>query len=195
MQRLREVPWDALRRDVVLPAIASVLCGAAAEREVDRALRAHRDLSRAERTAAVEAIFGVGLWRRRLSWEASGSSDPAILLLCLLRDLGEVPETQAAALAGTAPPRRRADAPMRLADRWSLPDWLETQLIAELGEDGAAAFCAAISVPGPVCLRANRLLCTREELARRLAGEGIELRPGLRSPDALQVQGPTSHLR
>lgn len=194
MQRLREVPWDALRRDVVLPAIASVLRGGAAEREVDRALRAHRDLSRAERTAAVEAIFGVGLWRRRLCWEASGSADPAVLLLCLLRDLGGVSEPDAAALANTAPPRRRADAPLRLADQWSLPDWLEAQLIGELGEEGAAAFCAAISVPGPVCLRANRLLCTREELARRLAGEGIQTRPGLLSPDALHVHGRNPNL-
>ena len=170
-----------------------MLDGAAAEREVDRALRSHRELSRDERTAAAEAIFGVALWRRRLRWEASGSRDPAVLLLCLLRDLAAVPETLAASLAGAAAPPRRTDAPLRLADRWSLPDWLEAHLISELGGD-AQAFCAAVAVPGPVCLRANRLLCTREELARRLAAEGIETRPATRAPDALHAQGRNPNL-
>ncbi len=76
VHRLRDLPWPALRKDVVLPAIGRVLDGAAAEREVDRALRSHRELSRDERTAAAEAIFGVALWRRRLRWEASGSRIP-----------------------------------------------------------------------------------------------------------------------
>ncbi|HEY6911181.1 MAG TPA: RsmB/NOP family class I SAM-dependent RNA methyltransferase [Myxococcales bacterium] len=193
MQRLRELPWGALRTDVVLPAIGRVLQGAAAELEVERALRSHPELSRDGRTAAVEAIFGVALWRRRLAWEASGSQDPAVLLLCLLRDLGGLPEAQAAALACAPPPPRRTDAPLRLGDLWSLPDWLEAHLLSELG-DGAAAFCAAVAVPGPVCLRANRLLCTREELGRRLAGEGIETRPGALAPDALHVQGRNPNL-
>ena len=66
--RLAGIPWSALRADVALPAIARVLEGAAAEREVDRALRSNRGLSGDERSAAVEAIFGVALWRRRLAW-------------------------------------------------------------------------------------------------------------------------------
>src|SRR2546428_9650125 len=39
MDRLRQVPWDALRAGVAVPAIASVLEGVPAEREVDRVLR------------------------------------------------------------------------------------------------------------------------------------------------------------
>src|SRR5438552_18331607 len=42
--RLREVPWGSLRADIALPAIERVLQGAAAEREVDRALRSNRGL-------------------------------------------------------------------------------------------------------------------------------------------------------
>src|SRR3954465_3453522 len=80
--RLRGVPWHALRTDLALPAIARVLDGAAAEREIDRTLRANRRLSREERTALGEAIFGVSLWRRRLAWHA-GSSEPAALLAAL----------------------------------------------------------------------------------------------------------------
>lgn len=233
LSRLREIPWEALRADVALPAIARVLEGAAAEREVDRALRAHRELSAAGRTAAVEAIFSVALWRRRLAWHAAlddalyyrgapqplpsrivaEGSDiagrdvaapnlaahaaapdvPAILLTCLLRDLAGLPESRALALTGlpAAPPSRPA--PTRLAHLWSLPDWLESHLERELGAH-AASFCAAIAVPGPVCLRRNRLLCTRDELAARLALEGIATRPGTRSPDALVVETKNANL-
>src|SRR5207245_2371357 len=89
-------------------------------------------------------------------------------------------------------PRRDA-APERLADRWSLPDWLEAHLISELGED-AETFCAAIAAPGPVCLRANRLLCTRDQLAARLHDEGIETAPSQRAPDGVFVRTPRANL-
>jgi 16S rRNA (cytosine967-C5)-methyltransferase len=174
ISRLRAVPWHKLRADLALPAIGRVLEGNAAERVIDRTLRANRGLSRDERTALVEAIFGVALWRRRLQWHAR-SAEPAELLSSLLKDLAGF---------GGAP---AGPEPTRLADRWSLPDWLEAHLQAELGND-AEAFCAAISEPGPVCLRANRLLCTREELAERLRVEGVETRPTSKAPDGLIIQ-------
>ena len=186
------MPWQALRADVALPAIAAVLQGEPAEREVDRALRTHGELGRDARAAAVEAIFGVALWRRRLLWQ-SGSASPPDLLASLLRDLGGVPDERIPALTGAAPRRAKAGPPPRLADRWSLPDWLEAHLLRELG-DAAESFCAAIAVPGPVCLRANRLLCTRSELASRLAGEGVDTVPAARAPDALFVRTPQPNL-
>ena len=195
VERLQEVPWDALRADVALPAIARALEGSPVEREVDRALRANRDLTPDQRRAAVEAIFGVALWRRRLAWETGTASapDPATLLASLLRDLASVPEHRAVSLTGlaTAPPKQAP--PLRLADRWSLPDWLEAHLLSELG-DRAADFCAAVAVPGPVCLRANRLLCTRDALALRLADEGIATAMTSRAPDALRVTTPRPNL-
>src|SRR6185295_20315370 len=147
MERLRQISWDALRAEVALPAIASILRGTPAEREVERTLRAHRGLRREERRAAVEAMFGVALWRRRLRWEA-GSDAPPMLLASLLRDLAGVEESRAVALSG-APlaPRRATAPPPTVADRWSLPDWLEQHLLSELGSE-AEAFCAAIAVPG-----------------------------------------------
>ena len=173
MNRLEDVPWHALRQELALPAIARVLDGAAAEREIDRTLRANRGLSRDERAALVEAIFGVALWRRRLAWHAGGAHSPAILLESLL----SLP---------------RQEAPPRLADRWSLPDWLEAHLEREL--EDADAFCAAIATPGPICLRANRLLCTREELAERLREEGIATRLGALARDALVVESARPNL-
>jgi 16S rRNA (cytosine967-C5)-methyltransferase len=192
MDRLRQVPWEALRADVAVCAIESVLAGAPAEREVDRVLRRNRALSREERTALVEAIFGVALWRRRLRWLSEVDS-PAALLASLLRDLAGVPADRALALTGAAAPLRNHGVPERLADRWSLPDWLEAHLIAELGE-AAEAFCVAIADPGPICLRANRLLCTREELAARLAEDGLESAPSARAPDGLFVRTPRPNL-
>lgn len=194
VERLRRIPWAALRAEVALPAIARALEGAPAEREVDRALRAHRDLSGDQRAAAAEAIFGVALWRRRLQWETGASAGaPGPLLASLLRDLAGVPEERALSLCGLRSLPRRGGRPERLADRWSLPDWLESHLVAELGE-AAEAFCAAIAAPGPVCLRANRLLCAREELAAHLSREGIDTRAAPRAPDALFVTSPRPNL-
>jgi 16S rRNA (cytosine967-C5)-methyltransferase len=201
LARLREVPWDALRADLAVPAIRRVLAGEAAEREVDRTLRAGRDLSREERAALVEAIFGVALWRRRLAWHAGDSDIPLILLACLLRDLAGLDESRALALTGLPAAKKnnyffsgaRSGEPGRLADRWSLPDWLETTLERELGAR-AEAFCAAVAEPGPVCLRANRLRCTRVELADRLARDGIETMPARRAPDGLVVTTPRPNL-
>lgn len=154
--RIARVPWGALRHELASAAIDRVLDGAPAEREIDRTLRAHRDLTRDERTALVEAIFGVALWRRRLVWNAiHGRREPG-----------------------------------RLADRWSLPDWLEAHLEHELGDE-ADAFCAAVAVPGPICLRANRLLTTRGELAERLE---LPTRPAPRARDALLVEAEKPNL-
>lgn len=167
-----EVPWHALRKELAVPAIDAVLHGAAAEREIERTLRAHRTLSRDERTALVEAVFGVGLWRRRLQWQR-GSDQAAQLLEAFVQGF-----------CGT---------PSRLADRWSLPDWLEAHLLRELADE-AEAFCNAISVRGPVCLRANRLTCTREQLGERLRAEGIETGATRTAPDGLIVTSRGANL-
>jgi 16S rRNA (cytosine967-C5)-methyltransferase len=98
-----------------------------------------------------------------------------------------VPESTAAALCDLGPPwPPRRPEPDRLADRWSLPDWLEAILLRELGSE-AEAFAEAISVPGPICLRANALRTRRGELARRLREEGVETVEAGRAPHGLLV--------
>ena len=204
--RLREVPWPGLRglQPVVLPAIAAVLEGAAAERVIDRLLRGRRDLAPAQRTAVVEAIFGVALWRRRLAWHAEPLPDRAAplpnraaplpdraapLLFSLLRDLAGVPEELAAELSGLDGPRPPLrDPPGPIALRWSFPDWIADTFARDFGAE-ASALCAALNAPGPICLRANALKTTRDELAALLAGEGVRTRPGRWSPLALIVEG------
>ena len=178
IERLAQVPWQALDVAAALPVIDSVLAGAPADRELERLLRGHREWASPQRTAAAEAVFGVGLWRRRLGWHAgveagdlliqggprprpnaivSRASDIAgALRASLLRDLAGAPLPRS---LPHSPPARAGD-PGRLADRWSLPDWLERHLQRELGAP-ADRFCAAISEPGPITLRATRALSTR----------------------------------
>ncbi len=187
LRRLQAVPWDALEGlvEAVLPAVGRVLDGAAAEREIDRLLRAHRALRTEQRAAVVEAVFGVGLWRRRLRAHAA-STEPRALLFALLRDLSLVPEERAAGLTGLAAPLPRSSPPRRIAEKWSLPDWIEAVFLRELGA-GADALAAAMCAPGPVCLRANALRIGRRELARLLEREGVLTRPGRYAHDALVV--------
>ena len=191
--RLATVPWRALRIAQVLPVLGHVLSGAAAEREIDRFLRNRRAFDGDERAAAVEAIFGVALWRRRLLWHAA-SADPRALLFVLLRDLSGVGEAQAAALCDLPPPwPARRPGPERLADRWSLPDFLEALLARELGPE-ADAFAKAICMPGPVCLRTNTLRTTRRDLAVRLRDEGVETVETALAPQGLVVTSPRPNL-
>jgi 16S rRNA (cytosine967-C5)-methyltransferase len=172
-----------------------VLAGSPAERVLDRTLRDHRHLSREQRQALKEAVYNVGLWRRRLAF-LLGRDDatPPFLLYALLHGLAGLPAPEAASLAGVGqPPPLNPAEPPTLALRASLPDWLADHFTRELGPD-AEAFCAHLNVPGPITLRVNPLRTTREALAERLRSEGVSTRPGPWSPLALHVEGPRPNL-
>jgi 16S rRNA (cytosine967-C5)-methyltransferase len=193
--RLRTLPWDALAG--LAPSLASpiseVLSGAAAEGVLDRFLRSRRDLSPGGRRAVAEAIFGVGLWRRRLRFHAGEDAGPLLLLASLLRDLagrtdaGDLCDLPAGGLPPPVPP------PADLATRYSLPDWLAATLVREAGAE-AALLADSLALPGPVFLRANRSRTTRQALAERLAAEGVETGPTRLAPDGLQVLSPRPNL-
>jgi 16S rRNA (cytosine967-C5)-methyltransferase len=170
-----------------------VLDGAAAERVLDRFLRSTGGLSTEGRRAAAEAIFGVGLWRRRLRFHAGQDAPPLLLLASLLRDLAgrddaeRLCELPAGALPGPVPP------PSDLATLHSLPVWLAAVLVREAGDD-APLLAGALNLPGPVFLRANRARTTRDALAARLDAEGVETRPTRLAPDGLEVLSPRPNL-
>lgn len=88
-------------------------------------------------------------------------------------------------------PELGADEPPidRLALRHSLPRDLAKRLVRSLGEAEAEAFMEASDRRGPVAVRANRLRCSREELADRLAEHGIGTVPSSLVPHGLVVQG------
>lgn len=162
---------------------------------LDRTLRAHRSLSREQRQALAEAVFNVGLWRRRLGFLLGNPDAPApALLYAFLHGLAGVPSGEAARLSGLGEPLPLATGePPSLALRYSLPDWLAEHFSRELGP-AAEDFCAHLNVPGPITLRVNPLRTSREALAERLRSEGVETRPGALSPLALHVVGPRPNL-
>ena len=209
--RLRGVPWEALigLGPAVAEALGPVLAGGStprpAERAIDRFLRSWRGLSAAQRQAAVEAIFGVALWRRRLLCHAglagqadvcgqahAEAPDAALLVCALLRDLGGVAEDRAIELAGCARAPGRGE-PRSWGERLSFPRWLEQRLDQELGGE-AEAFAAAVSTPGPIFLRPNPLRGDPARLAKELHAEGVETEPCLLAPGALRVVSPRPNL-
>ena len=176
-ERLRGVPWGALEGlgGVVAAGVGEVLSGKPAERVVDQVLRAHRRWTADQRQAVVEALFGVGLWRRRLAYALGlplSEASAAALVGSLLRDLAGVDPDLASRLAGSVLPPPRAALPPSLGERHSLPDWLCRTLERELGPS-ADAFAFALNLPGPIFLRANRLLNAVEPLRQRLISEGV----------------------
>src|SRR6266545_2610265 len=160
-RRLTLIPWHALAGLglALTDPLAEVLAGSAAERVVDRFLRAHREFDRDGRAAAKEAIYGVAVWRRRLEYQVgatstSPSSPPLLLLASLLRDLAGLHDAEAllGLPPGALPPARPP--PPDLAARLSFPDWLAAVLEREVGDE-ALALADALNQPGPVCLRPN----------------------------------------
>jgi 16S rRNA (cytosine967-C5)-methyltransferase len=195
-QRLREVPWERLAGlgGALDAPLLEILQGAAAERVLDRLLRSHRTLDSGGRRAVAEALFGVGLWRRRLRWHAGDTASPRALLAALLRDLaGREDAEPLLDLAAGALPAPRA-APELAADRWSLPDWLAAELDAAAGPAEAALLAEALCLPAPVALRANGARIDRDALSARLCSEGIVCRPGRLAPHALLVESARPNL-
>jgi 16S rRNA (cytosine967-C5)-methyltransferase len=177
----------------------AVLAGSPAEKVVDGFLRGHRALTAEQRTACVEACFGVAIWRRRLAYQL-GVSDarrvPAqALLFSLLRDLGGVDDADALAWSGCTHAHPPLPPPSSLAERHSFPDWMAARFAAQLGSEAEAeAFAASLNVPGPIVLRANASRIPREALSARLAQEGVVTVPARHAPHALVVTGPRPNI-
>jgi 16S rRNA (cytosine967-C5)-methyltransferase len=70
----------------------------------------------------------------------------------------------------------------------SHPRWLAARWLTRYGLDAAAARMAFNNQPAHLTLRANRVKCSRDELAARLAAGDIGVRPGAYAPDALIVE-------
>jgi 16S rRNA (cytosine967-C5)-methyltransferase len=175
-ERLAGIDWSLLptvRGDLV-PGLESILAGAEATRVLARLLRGHAKWAGAQRGVAAEALLGVALWRRRLRHHA-----PEAGPLGLLDVLVDLPDASC-----DLPGRPCLDWPTRL----SYPDWLAAELSETLGPE-AEAFAAASNLPGPITIRSNTLRVTREGLAERLAGEGVESRPTEYAPDGLHLFG------
>jgi 16S rRNA (cytosine967-C5)-methyltransferase len=85
-------------------------------------------------------------------------------------------------------PAPEADPAERLAIELSHPVWLVRRWVRALGVEETEALLRRNNQPSPTTLRVNRLVAGRDDLAKRLASEGVETEPGRWSPDALRVR-------
>jgi len=186
--RLGQIDWSQLPEVLrpLIDALAAVLHGAEAARQLTVLLRSHPGWDAGHRVVASEALFGVALWRRRLAHHA-GAQSPAALLASLLRDLGHLPKDSVRLWTETELPAPRPP-PDDWPTRFSWPDSLVPELERALGPE-APLFAAACNLPGPVTVRANRLRIDRDALAERLQAEGAPSHPARYAPDALHLEG------
>ncbi len=70
----------------------------------------------------------------------------------------------------------------------SHPRWLVERWVGRMGPERALAWITFNNDTPPLAIRANRLHTTREEVAARLAGDGIESEPTRFAPDGLVVR-------
>src|SRR5690606_11896568 len=195
-RRLVEVEWAPVEaiRPALLPAVERVLQGTAAERVLDRLLRAHRGWAASERKVAAAVLFGIGLWRGRLRTWAGAEARAAELLAAFLWGLGGLEAAEALRLSGGSPSSIEGPGPSSWEEAWSVPSWLVRHTIPELGEAEAEALWAAQAVPGPIYLRVNRLKTSLPELQASLTSEGVETRTIPFAPSALEVVGPRPNI-
>jgi 16S rRNA (cytosine967-C5)-methyltransferase len=78
-----------------------------------------------------------------------------------------------------------------VAVRFNIPDWIEPELRAALGDNHEAEY-TAMNKPAPVDLRANLLKADRETAQQALAKENVTTAPTTLSPFGLRAQGRPS---
>ncbi len=167
-------------------------------------MRAERSLDREERAGLARRVLGTSCLRGKLDFlleqKCPGWKGEAIrhrLAAYLLLE-ERAPLEQSAAWCGLSAealspllsePVWPSEPIESLAARRSLPRILAKLWLDELGPEEADRLAEATNLPGPITVRANLLKNTREELARALAAEGIESRPGKLAPEALHLLG------
>jgi 16S rRNA (cytosine967-C5)-methyltransferase len=154
-------------------------------------IRLHRRIDHA-------LAFGLRPTGRTLEELPPGERDLARHLAWLVIAGGAAPAEAVAAAPGRVAPAIRAlerepqalaaigDPQRRLAVELSYPDWIVARFIAELGLEEATRLCAEMNGRAPLTVRANTVRVSREELAGRLAEEGVETTPTPLAPHGLR---------
>ncbi|AXQ30981.1 RsmB/NOP family class I SAM-dependent RNA methyltransferase [Solimonas sp. K1W22B-7] len=193
-------PVPALRRAQLLLARQALEAILAAQRPADAILqelfRDNRQCGSRDRARIGDLVYGVLRDLRRLRAIAPQADAGALCALRLL-DLGQAgAETLAdwgiAAAPALAQQLAQFDpAHLSAAQRHNMPDDCYARLLAQYGEDEAAALAQALNGPAQVDLRVNRLKSYREGAQQRLAEEGVAAAPTPRSPLGLRLAGRT----
>jgi 16S rRNA (cytosine967-C5)-methyltransferase len=176
----------------------------AADRALERTLRANRDLSAEERQVVARRSLAIACLRGRLdhllgmAGQPPSEERPSWLLAAYLVDQeGAQPEAAAAeaglpadAVPALEHPRPWPSAAIeRLAAERSLPFWLAELWARQLGIEAADRLATVTNRPGPRTIRVNTLRATREAALARLATERIEGSPTTWSPWGIHLAG------
>jgi 16S rRNA (cytosine967-C5)-methyltransferase len=180
-----------------------------------RAFRERRDLASSDRRMVAEAVYGLLRWERLLEAiveemlsSSRGRREPISamarqelkLLVYELRNgiPAEAVQADVRRLAGRELDLGRAtaedaglagrDGVDRQALRVSFPTWLFQRFIDSHGEASATTLATAMNTRAPMCVRANTVKATRDELVVRLAEERIVARPTRLSPVGLCLE-------
>lgn len=179
-RRLAAVPWAHLAGlgPTLETPLQRVLEGDAAERVLDRTLRANRHFTAEQRQVCAEALFGVGLWRRRFQ-------GAPLQRLAQLARLGGCDDAFSRLGVDVV------DSPVASwRDRFSFPDWIAERFEARFPGE-VEQLADVLNRPGPVTLRAKT---DRSALAARLRSVGVETVPARWAPYALHVITPRPNL-
>jgi 16S rRNA (cytosine967-C5)-methyltransferase len=177
------------------------------------AFRKHRQLGSSDRRLVAEAVYGLIRWDRRLEAitedllgrrrERREPLSPIArgelkLLIYELRQGLEVPpeefrrilhaDPDLTAITGEEAGLGARTGLEREAVRRSFPSWLLERFVADLGEPEALALADAMNRRAPLAIRVNTLKISRDDLAARLADEGIVTRPAPLSPFGLLLE-------
>lgn len=168
------------------------------ERPADAVLSQHfrenRELDRAGRAFAAEAVFGV-LREKRMLDHVTANGRPRELVLAWLarvakhntRELEPLLKRGEAESFGQFKAVRMDDQP--LAVRAELPDWVVEKLLHSQSEADILALGRALAKPAPLDLRVNTLRAKRDDVLRQLAGEGIAVSATPHAPHGLRIEG------
>jgi 16S rRNA (cytosine967-C5)-methyltransferase len=84
--------------------------------------------------------------------------------------------------------RRQPEPELSLAEQLDFPDWLVESLMPRMTREELRALARALNTPAPLDLRVNTLKAERDEVARRLAADGLVATPTPYSPLGLRLK-------
>ena len=188
----------AARVQAAVECLDLILAGQPAEQVLTGWARRSRFAGSKDRAAIRDHVFDA--LRCRRSFAALGGAETGRgLMLGALRSAGTAPETMFTG-DGYGPAclndaeLEGGRAPASGAEEGDIPDWIWPLFVDTLGE-GAAASAEALRHRAPVHLRVNGARSTRDAAMAALRAEGMETRPHMASPHALEILEGTRKLR
>ncbi len=171
--------------------------GFQADKVIERLFKRNKKLGARDRRFIAETTYDIIRYWRFL-WVTLGASEPILEHDPLLRLIGAYLLLKHEAFKGGDLPSwpefrglnyedlqaRSKKAMESIAVKESIPDWLYDVGVKELGADWDSIL-HALNEPAPVCLRANRLKTTRDELIKSLAAEEIIATPAPETEDGV----------